>query len=82
MVWIVFFRFFVELVVSFELVYNILKGPNIPIFFAIDASAPLKTTLLKELDGYFGAKVKYKIIKNGIENIDKDIDFLEFINKI
>ena len=66
----------------FEVAYNILKGPNIPIFFAIDSSAPIKTTLLKDLDGFMGAKVKYKIIKNGIENIYKDTDFIKFIEEI
>lgn len=66
----------------FEVVYNILKGPNIPIFFAIDASAPIKTTLLKELNGFCGASVKYKVLKNGIENITKDPDFIKFITNI
>jgi carbamoylphosphate synthase large subunit len=66
----------------FEVAYNILKGPNIPIFYAIDPSAPLKTTLLRDLDGFSNARVTYKIMNNGIENINKDPDFLEFINNL
>lgn len=66
----------------FEVAYNILQGPNIPVFFAIDPEAPLKTTLLRELDGYQNATVVYKTMDHGIENITKDIDFLNFVNNL
>jgi len=66
----------------FEVAYNILQGPNIPIYFAIDPDAPLKTTLLRDLTGYKNAKVVYKTMDHGIENIAKDPDFLKFINDL
>ena len=66
----------------FEVAYNILRGPNIPIFFAIDPEAPLKTTLLRDLTGYNNAKVVYKTMENGIDNIANDQDFLDFINNL
>jgi carbamoyl-phosphate synthase large subunit len=65
----------------FEVAYNILRGPNIPIFYAIDAAAPLKTTLLRELTGFCGAKVVYKTM-DSIENIGEDLDFINFIEHL
>ena len=65
----------------FEVAYNILRGPNIPIFYAIDAAAPLKTTLLRELTGFCGAKVVYKSM-DSIENIGEDLDFINFIEHL
>ena len=41
---------------------------NIPIFFAIDPDNLIKTTLLRDLDGYSNSKVVYKVMENGIEN--------------
>ena len=51
-------------------------------FFAIDPCSPIKTTLLRDLDGYNGSHVFYKIIDNGVENITADSTFLEFVKKI
>lgn len=37
---------------AFEIAYNLFEGKRVPIFFAIADYAPIKTTLLKELEEY------------------------------
>lgn len=37
---------------SFEVSYNIFKGSKAPMFFAVHEDAPIKTTLLKDLEEY------------------------------
>jgi carbamoyl-phosphate synthase large subunit len=66
----------------FEIAYNIFKGKNIPIFYAIEPGCEIKTTLLRDLNGYCDTKIVYKVIENGIENITNDIDFIKFLNLI
>lgn len=66
----------------FEVAYNIMRGNNVPIFFAIEPGSEIKTTLLRELDGYKDANVVYKTIEGGISNIATDPDFVEFVDKI
>jgi carbamoyl-phosphate synthase large subunit len=66
----------------FEVAYNIFKGNNIPIFYAIQPGSEIKTTLLRELDGYCNSKVIYKVIENGIQNILDDNDFKQFLDMI
>lgn len=66
----------------FELAYNIFKGKNIPIFYAIDEDCDIKTTLLRDLNGFNNAKVVYKKIIGGISEIDNDPDFIDFINNL
>ena len=66
----------------FEVAHNILRGNNIPIFFAVEPGCEIKTTLLRELDGYKEARVIYKTIEGGIGNVAKDPDFVKFIEGI
>lgn len=66
----------------FEVAYNIFKGNNIPVFYAIEPGCEIKTTLLRELDGYCNSKVSYKVIENGIDNILDDEVFIDFMNKL
>ena len=40
-----------------NLISTIFKGNNIPIFYAIEPGCEIKTTLLRELDGYCNTKV-------------------------
>ena len=35
---------------AFEIAYNVYGGPRLPMFFAVWEQAPIKTTLLQELD--------------------------------
>lgn len=66
----------------FEVAYNIFKGKKVPIFYAIEPGCEMKTTLLRELDGYFETKVMYKVIKGGIQNITLDKDFIRFLQEL
>jgi carbamoyl-phosphate synthase large subunit len=66
----------------FEIAYNILKGKNIPIFVAIDGDKEIKTTLIRDLDGFENANVTYKNIESGIENLADDPDFQNFIQQL
>ena len=63
----------------FEVAYNIFKGKKVPIFYAIEPGCEMKTTLLRELNGYFDTKVVYKVIEGGIQNITHDKDFIQFL---
>ena len=64
----------------FEVAYNIFQGKKVPIFYAIEPGCEMKTTLLRELDGYFNTKVVYKVIEGGIQNITRDKDFIQFLD--
>ena len=41
---------------SFELAYNIFGGRRVPVFFAVWDQAPIKTTLLRDLDELIPAR--------------------------
>ena len=62
---------------AFEIAYNLFKGNNAPIFFAIWEGAPIKTTLLQELDEF--TKVTYVTFKHAVELQDPMGKFLEAI---
>ena len=66
----------------FEVAYNIFKGKKVPIFYAIEPGCEMKTTLLRELDGYFDTTVVYKVIEGGIQNITQDKDFIQFLEHL
>ena len=66
----------------FEVAHNIMNGKSIPVFFAIEPGCEIKTTLLRELDGYKGSTVVYKVIEGGIENLCEDQDFVSFLDNI
>ena len=66
----------------FEVAYNIFQGKKVPIFYAIEPGCEMKTTLLRELDGYLDAKVVYKVIDGGIQNITNDKDFIQFLDNL
>jgi len=66
----------------FEVAYNIFKGKKVPIFYAIEPGCEMKTTLLRELDGYFDTHVVYKVIEGGIHNILNDVDFIAFLEQL
>lgn len=60
---------------AFEIAYNILRGRNAPMFFAIWEKAAIKTTLLRELDDL--GVVSYVTFKEPEELKDKLVDFLQ-----
>ena len=41
---------------AYEIAYNVHAGPRVPIFFAVHRSAPIRTTLLQELDELVDAR--------------------------
>ena len=65
----------------FEVAYNAMCGNKLPVFFAVDPGCEIKTTLLRELDGFNNVKHKYKVIEGGVENIASDPDFIEFLSE-
>ena len=66
----------------FEVAFNIFREKRIPIFYAIEPGCEIKTTLLRELNGYNDIVVKYKVIEGGIENVIHDPDFKEFLDSL
>jgi carbamoyl-phosphate synthase large subunit len=61
---------------AFEVAYNIFGGKKAPIFFAIWKAAPIKTTLLRELDDL--VQVNYITFDNPE---DIALPFVDFISK-
>ena len=59
---------------AFELAYNIFGGPAVPIFFAIWHQAPLKTSLLQDLQEI--VSVRYATFSNPDELAAPLLDFL------
>jgi carbamoyl-phosphate synthase large subunit len=59
---------------AFEIAYNIFGGNRVPIFFAIWKEAPLKTTLLQELNNL--VQVKYITFDNPEEIKTPFMDFI------
>jgi carbamoyl-phosphate synthase large subunit len=60
---------------AFEIAYNIFGGPAVPIFFAIWAQAPIKTTLLRDLNDV--VPVRYVTFSNAEELAVPLLEFLE-----
>lgn len=67
---------------SFEMAYHMLSGTKTPMFCAIEPGCPFETTLLRELDGYKGVRVVYKVIEGGLEHLIRDPDFLQFLDML
>ncbi len=61
---------------AFELAYNIFKANKAPVFFAIWEQAPIKTTLLRELNDL--CDVTYKIFS---QHIDLKVPLQKFFHK-
>jgi carbamoyl-phosphate synthase large subunit len=59
---------------AFEVAYNIFGGKNIPVFFAIWDQAPIKTTLLRDLDEL--VSVRYVTFSSPEELKQPLLDFL------
>jgi carbamoyl-phosphate synthase large subunit len=60
---------------AFEIAYNIFGGPAVPIFFAVWDQAPIKTTLLRDLNDV--VPVRYVIFSNAEELALPLLAFLE-----
>jgi len=58
---------------AFEVAYNIFGGPGVPVFFAIWDQAPIKTTLLRDLNEI--APVRYMTFSNPAELTKPLLDF-------
>jgi carbamoyl-phosphate synthase large subunit len=58
---------------AFEVAYNIFGGPGVPIFFAIWDQAPIKTTLLRDLNEI--VPVRYIIFSSPEELTESLVDF-------
>jgi carbamoylphosphate synthase large subunit len=67
---------------SFEIAYNILCGKNVPIFYAIDPGCEIKTTLLRDMDGYKNASVTYHTCHDGVEHLARHEAFLKFLTDV
>lgn len=64
---------------SFEISYNIYGSKNIPMFFAVWEEAPIKTTLLKDLEDV--ADVEYYKFKSANELKEPIFDFLKRVGR-
>ena len=64
---------------AFELAYSIFGGPGVPIFFAIWNQAPIKTTLLRDLNEI--VPIRYVTFCKPEELTEPLLDFLEACRK-
>jgi hypothetical protein len=74
---------------AFEVAVNLCGGNSLPVFYAIEPGCEIKTTLLRELTGFYSpqfpnvvANVKYKVIAGGVQNICEDKDFQSFMQQV
>jgi carbamoyl-phosphate synthase large subunit len=67
---------------AFEVAVNVCGGNSLPVFYAIEPGCEIKTTLLRELTGFNDAKVTYKVIAGGIQNIREDKEFQAFMHDL